>query len=297
MMISEGHSTSDEESPGPCCTICLLEYEVGDEICYSHNPSCTHCFHKVCILQWLKDHEECPCCRKNYLGLIDDDDENDEPATSGQRDRSSSTSQRQPVQQGGNLVGDLSDHTFARLYQTGIYARHEPSRDGVDDDSPRRRRERASDEPVNVRMERTLLRIQDQVRGRLEQIRRQQALRRRQQRNSDHVHDDTEFEPGSTDTPINDVLERSVRLFNNQLSSLREVVDRELDARTGDQVGAESRNRVGGDRWTGALQLVQTSMTRIQERIDSSNILSNDNSSTASGQRNSRGRSRRRQSA
>jgi hypothetical protein len=58
------------------CTICLVEYEAGDEISWSHNKRCTHAFHRECIIDWLISHDECPCCRHNYLSLCDDDDNN-----------------------------------------------------------------------------------------------------------------------------------------------------------------------------------------------------------------------------
>ena len=64
------------------CTICLVDYDDGDQVCFSHNPKCTHHFHKECIIEWLRDHDECPCCRCNYLAFSDDgnddDDENNE---------------------------------------------------------------------------------------------------------------------------------------------------------------------------------------------------------------------------
>jgi hypothetical protein len=58
------------------CAICLVEYEAGDEISWSHNKSCTHAFHRECIIDWLISHDECPCCRHPYLSLCDDDDDN-----------------------------------------------------------------------------------------------------------------------------------------------------------------------------------------------------------------------------
>jgi hypothetical protein len=57
------------------CAICLVEYEAGDEISWSHNKSCTHAFHRECIIDWLISHDECPCCRHNYLSLCEDDDD------------------------------------------------------------------------------------------------------------------------------------------------------------------------------------------------------------------------------
>ena len=72
------------------CAICLSEYEISDEICWSSNSNCTHVFHKECIFQWLVTlgrrgskmqrfpdtpsekkllnyDLECPCCRQAYI--------------------------------------------------------------------------------------------------------------------------------------------------------------------------------------------------------------------------------------
>jgi hypothetical protein len=69
---SDDNHGEDQEQ----CAICLVEYEAGDEISWSHNKSCTHAFHRECIIDWLISHDECPCCRHNYLSLCDDDDDN-----------------------------------------------------------------------------------------------------------------------------------------------------------------------------------------------------------------------------
>jgi hypothetical protein len=73
------NNTNDDNNHGEDqeqCAICLVEYEAGDEISWSHNKSCTHAFHRECIIDWLISHDECPCCRHNYLSLSDDDDDN-----------------------------------------------------------------------------------------------------------------------------------------------------------------------------------------------------------------------------
>jgi hypothetical protein len=49
------------------CAICINEYKEQEEICWSHNPDCEHCFHHKCIEMWLAWHDECPCCRNSYL--------------------------------------------------------------------------------------------------------------------------------------------------------------------------------------------------------------------------------------
>ena len=66
--------TVDREDVDPC-SICLNEYEEGEEICWSHNKNCDHVFHRKCITEWLVRHDECPICRQDFLSLNDLDDE------------------------------------------------------------------------------------------------------------------------------------------------------------------------------------------------------------------------------
>jgi hypothetical protein len=63
------HGGNDEygDTERDCCVICLVEYQDGDEISWSHNISCDHAFHRDCIIEWLLTSYECPCCRRNYL--------------------------------------------------------------------------------------------------------------------------------------------------------------------------------------------------------------------------------------
>ena len=63
----------DDEQNENNCAICLGNYEDGEEISISHNRLCAHHFHKRCISEWLLTHEECPCCRNNYLTFNDDE--------------------------------------------------------------------------------------------------------------------------------------------------------------------------------------------------------------------------------
>jgi hypothetical protein len=54
--------TIDEESPS--CTVCLCEYEGGDEM---RRLPCGHDFHQACIDKWMTQHTTCPICR---VGLV-----------------------------------------------------------------------------------------------------------------------------------------------------------------------------------------------------------------------------------
>jgi hypothetical protein len=57
-----------------CCAICLVEYQDGDEVSWSHNRYCGHAFHRDCIIEWLLTSDECPCCRRNYLRFSNEDE-------------------------------------------------------------------------------------------------------------------------------------------------------------------------------------------------------------------------------
>lgn len=68
--VVEQSSRSDSlncQDHGTSCDVCLLEFEVGDEIAWSPNLDCVHMFHKECILDWLVRKPTCPNCRNNYL--------------------------------------------------------------------------------------------------------------------------------------------------------------------------------------------------------------------------------------
>jgi len=47
------------------CPICLEQYSEGEFIIES--KYCSHEFHKGCILLWLEQHSECPCCRESMI--------------------------------------------------------------------------------------------------------------------------------------------------------------------------------------------------------------------------------------
>lgn len=73
------------------CSICLSEFNLHQQICWSSNPECTHAFHSDCMVQWLValgrkhstmkrftlnpterqllEHYElqCPCCRQEFI--------------------------------------------------------------------------------------------------------------------------------------------------------------------------------------------------------------------------------------
>jgi hypothetical protein len=52
---------------GTSCNICLMDYQIGEEVCWSPNEDCIHAFHKDCILDWLLRTRKCPVCRRDYV--------------------------------------------------------------------------------------------------------------------------------------------------------------------------------------------------------------------------------------
>lgn len=53
------------------CDICLLEYEPGDVVAWSHNPACSHAYHEDCIADWLVRNLSCPSCRQDFVRADD----------------------------------------------------------------------------------------------------------------------------------------------------------------------------------------------------------------------------------
>ena len=59
------------------CSICISEYEAGDEVVWSTRRSCPHAFHADCMLRWLsKGKKRCPTCRHFFVPghSVDDKD-------------------------------------------------------------------------------------------------------------------------------------------------------------------------------------------------------------------------------
>eukprot|EP00934_Nitzschia_sp_Nitz4_P008797 Nitzschia sp. Nitz4//scaffold2_size372955//129580//130296//NITZ4_000398-RA/size372955-processed-gene-0.493-mRNA-1//-1//CDS//3329546701//8787//frame0 len=51
----------------PSCGICLEEFEVGNFIAWSKkNMECPHMYHHHCMIDWLKQQDHCPECRRVY---------------------------------------------------------------------------------------------------------------------------------------------------------------------------------------------------------------------------------------
>ena len=62
-----GITADTSRDRGTACDICLLDFEIDEEVAWSTNAACTHSFHKDCIMDWLVRKPSCPSCRQNYL--------------------------------------------------------------------------------------------------------------------------------------------------------------------------------------------------------------------------------------
>jgi hypothetical protein len=252
---------NDEETSIPNCTICLNDYREGDNICWSHNPQCQHHFHNVCIIQWLKNHDECPCCRHNYLALSDDEEENTDDANHEE------TSTHQGQSESFDFDLDSIATQFSRLYFTGPSA--------TDDAVPTTsspQAQRNDQDHWNERLERTVDNVHSQLRTQLDRFQDYREHRNgmpRQRNNQD------DFEPGATNPPFEDSVDRSIRLVRNQLDSLRTVVNREISNRrasvgqSNEARDSDTRNANEDPPWRRAFEMVRTHASRIQEQTNS----------------------------
>jgi hypothetical protein len=55
-----GDAPNSAEDNANTCSICLSDFEGGDEL---RALPCAHAFHTACVDQWLKTSRQCPCCR------------------------------------------------------------------------------------------------------------------------------------------------------------------------------------------------------------------------------------------
>jgi len=53
------------------CSVCLDDFEVGDELSWSRQLKCQHVFHSECLTSWLMKNVDCPVCR---TVLIEEED-------------------------------------------------------------------------------------------------------------------------------------------------------------------------------------------------------------------------------
>src|SRR5271156_66552 len=48
----------------PECAICQDDAELGSEVAVL---PCNHWYHRICVSEWLKQHDTCPSCRKSVM--------------------------------------------------------------------------------------------------------------------------------------------------------------------------------------------------------------------------------------
>lgn len=77
------------DSQEDSCTICLVEFEDGDEVC---DIECKHLFHKDCIVEWGKVKPECAICRKEIPHTI-----NEMPTTNNQEEQENITTDNNDI--------------------------------------------------------------------------------------------------------------------------------------------------------------------------------------------------------
>ena len=63
-MISSLSVVQCEAKIDESCSICLMQFEINDEIL---KTKCNHSYHKICIVTWLKTNVKCPLCRCNAI--------------------------------------------------------------------------------------------------------------------------------------------------------------------------------------------------------------------------------------
>jgi len=79
--LDNDHECNDKnENEEDVCPICLEEFNVGETVMFSRSMSCTHVFHKECLMAWLMEQREneCPSCRAALVCSHDDENDNDE---------------------------------------------------------------------------------------------------------------------------------------------------------------------------------------------------------------------------
>jgi hypothetical protein len=107
--VVDVESTTNDVTVEPC-VICLNEYKRGEILCWSQNSSCSHCFHRDCMGEWLLRHEDCPCCRTNYLSL-----DGDEPTTTTTTPAAPTTDVASPEETYAYLRGMHLFHLLSQL--------------------------------------------------------------------------------------------------------------------------------------------------------------------------------------
>ncbi len=69
--MDSGTNSTDTEN---LCSVCLEPFLEGEEVAWSRQLTCNHCFHSSCLITWLMKHEDCPVCRAIFMNMNDFED-------------------------------------------------------------------------------------------------------------------------------------------------------------------------------------------------------------------------------
>jgi hypothetical protein len=100
------------------CSVCLEPFCQGEEVAWSRELKCQHCFHSECLVPWLMKHGECPVCRIEFFNKEDFSDNSDRQLneTNAQAPLSASSSLEQ--EGGVNIPTTTSDEEMGRTDST-----------------------------------------------------------------------------------------------------------------------------------------------------------------------------------
>lgn len=70
---TKNYSISEHETDeNIVCSVCLNSFHVGERVSWArYNTECQHVYHPECIIPWLLEHSNCPCCRRYLIDYHD----------------------------------------------------------------------------------------------------------------------------------------------------------------------------------------------------------------------------------
>ena len=236
-----------ENDGSTSCAICLIDYKEGDVASSSNNRACQHVFHRDCIFSWLKSHDECPCCRQDYLAFSDQYDEDDNLNTGD--------SSNCPVNRSSN-DDEVRNTQLDRLYGMDEFESNTASI-GFGNEQPDE-----AGEPWEALLERNLERLRRQVEDRVQAARNH--LRERRESNRRGIG-----ENGDDDEEDEGRLEQSIQLLRLQLARVRQAATREIQNRQNNSdVNRTSSSRHAAINRRGAEDRLDDAFQVVRARLD-----------------------------
>ena len=59
---------NDDDNDLQTCLICLESFKEGEAVSWSKtSTTCNHVYHEDCIIPWLINYDDCPCCRSMLI--------------------------------------------------------------------------------------------------------------------------------------------------------------------------------------------------------------------------------------